>query len=349
MSDLSILAPPGEAPICRREERVEEGARCGAGRRAISASRAAALTVILLLGSACGGAGESSGDSGRAAEASSIPASVEAPSTAVETPTTSASATTPPPTTSPSASLAVFVGRYVGSTGGSGNAEIKDDGSGRFEIADLIACPSCSTASAPGASIDFKLTAPAPTGSGGYRVTGVITAASNPVVATAIGAGAVGSSFEATLSAAGGLTLSFLRPENVLLRTGGATVATSPATAARTDTGPDAFLSPSRNIGCRVSTTSVRCDIKERDWQAPPKPADCNLDWGFALGVSGQAAGQFRCAGDTASGGVTTVLPYGSVSRRGPLECRSQEVGMECIHLDTGHGIFLSRDGYKLS
>lgn len=326
---------------------MEVGARCSAGRRAISASPAAALTVILLLGSACGGAGESSGDNGRATEASSIPTSVEAPSTTVETAITSAPATTTPPTTSPSASLGVFVGRYVGSTGGSGGAEIKDDGSGRFEIADQIACPSCSTASAPRATIDFKLTAPAPTGSGGYRATGVITAESNPALATAIGAGPVGVSFEATLSAAGGLTLSFLRPENVLLRTGGAASA-APATAVRTDTGPDAFLSPSRNIGCRISTTNVRCDIKEIEWRAPPKPLDCNLDWGFALGVSGQGSGQFRCVGDTASGGVTTVLPYGSVSRRGPFECRSQEIGMECVHLDTGNGIFLSRGEYKL-
>jgi len=252
----------------------------------------------------------------------------------------------PTTTTVQATSLSVFGGRYVGSTGGSGNAEIKDDGSGRFDVPDLIACPSCSNASAPRATIDFKLTAAVPTGSGGYRGTGVITAQSNPAQAAAIGADAVGASIEATLSAAGGLTLSFLRPENVLLRTGGAAAAPAPTT--RADTGPDAFVSPSKNIGCRISASNVRCDIREREWQAPPKPADCNLDWGFALGVSGQGSGQFRCAGDTAIGGVTTVLAYGSVSRRGPFECRSQESGMECVNLDSGHGIFLSRGEYKL-
>lgn len=114
----------------------------------------------------------------------------------------------------------MFAGTYVGSTGGSGIAQIKDDGNGRFEVPDLIACPSCSNASAPRATIDFKLTAAVPTGSGSYRGTGVITAESNPSLAAAIGAGAVGASIEAALSAAGGLSLSFLRPEIVLLRTG---------------------------------------------------------------------------------------------------------------------------------
>ncbi len=67
------------------------------------------------------------------------------------------------------------------------------------------------------------------------------------------------------------------------------------------------------------------------------------------MGVVGQGPGQFRCVGDTAIGGVTTVLVYGSVARRGPFECRSQESGMQCVNLDSGHGIVLSRGDYKLS
>jgi hypothetical protein len=309
-----------------------------------------ALALLLLATSACGGPSGSPGANDNATGTSDVVTTEAVTATTVVAPTTSTPAPTAPPTstTVPATSLSVFAGSYVGSTGGSGGASIKEDGSGRFDSPDLTACPSCSNASAPRANIDFKLTAAVATASGGYRGTGVITALSNPAHAAAIGAGAVGATVEAVLTPAGALTLSFLRPENVLMRIGGAASTATPASM-RTDTGPDAFVSPSKNIGCRISQTSARCDISQHDWPAPPKPATCNLDWGFALGVSGQGAGQFRCAGDTAIGGVTTVLPYGSVARRGPFECRSGEEGMECVNLDTGHGIFVSRGEYRLS
>jgi hypothetical protein len=116
---------------------------------------------------------------------------------------------------------------------------------------------------------------------------------------------------------------------------------------AREDTGPDGFLSPSRNIGCYLTSANARCDIREREWLAPPKPADCPTDWGHALAVRGDAPGGFRCAGDTAIGGQP-VLPYGSVARRGPVECRSEETGVECVNLDTGHGFAVSAAEYRL-
>lgn len=308
----------------------------------------AALALAFAV-SACGEGGRPEAE--RTAVTRVVPGTTDTTLVDFATSTSVAPATTSTPATAvlPTTSLAVFAGNYVGSTGGSGDALIKDDGSGRFDLPDLIACPSCSNASAPRATIDFKLSAAAATGSGSYRGTGVITAQSNPAAAAAIGAGPVGASFKATLTAAGGLTLGFLRSENVLLRTGEATAATSPATGARTDSGPDAFLSPSKNIGCRISASNVRCDIREREWQGPPKPASCNEDWGFALGVSGQDSAQFRCVGDTAIGGVTTMLAYGSIARRGSFECRSQEIAMECLNMDTGHGILLSRGEYKLS
>ncbi len=239
--------------ILRRQARMAGGRGRDTSHRVPSASQAAAFVLMVLLASACGGASGSSGNVGKAAASSRE-------ATTVVTVTTLPPA---PDSTAPSASLSVFAGKYAGSTGSSGNADIKDDGSGRFDAPDLSACASCSNASAPRATIDFKFTSAVPTGSGRYQGTGVITAESNPAQAAAVGAGAVGVSIEASLSAAGGLTLSFLRPEIVLLRTGGAASAPEPATAARTDTGPDAFLSPSRNIGCRIDATSARCDVKE--------------------------------------------------------------------------------------
>ena len=153
---------------------------------------------------------------------------------------------------------------------------------------------------------------------------------------------------EATLTSAGGLSLSFLPPENVMIQPGGRGTAPS-SPSARSDTGPDIFLSPSRNIGCRLSAMRVRCDTRARDFQPPPKPPDCETDWGHALVVNSQGKGVFSCAGDTVAGDQRApVLAYGSVARRGPFECRSSEAGMECVNLDTGHGFFVSRGEYRL-
>ncbi len=153
---------------------------------------------------------------------------------------------------------------------------------------------------------------------------------------------------DATLTSGGDLTIGFL-PGVSFKRAGGGSTGQAPTVSARADTGPETFLSPTGNIGCRLGPSSVRCDIRQRDFVVPPKPASCNLDWGNALGLNSQGAGQFRCVGDTAIGGVIAVLAYGSVARRGPFECRSSENGTECVDLDTGHGIFLSRGEFRLS
>jgi len=121
-----------------------------------------------------------------------------------------------PSTTSASVAVSVFAGQYRGATGGAGEAVINADGTGRFDAPDLTACPSCSTASAPRATIDFRLTSASkgPEG-GGYRATGVITAESDPADTIARRAGPVGSSITASVVGKG-LSLSFLSGPDLL-------------------------------------------------------------------------------------------------------------------------------------
>ncbi len=106
------------------------------------------------------------------------------------------------------------------------------------------------------------------------------------------------------------------------------------------------FTMPSGNIGCTMQANgSVRCDIRQRDWAPPAKPADCMYDFGQGL-VLGRTAG-FVCASDTAYVGGP-VLPYGSTIRQGPYECRSDEVGVNCTNLESGHGFLLSAAEYRI-
>ncbi len=107
------------------------------------------------------------------------------------------------------------------------------------------------------------------------------------------------------------------------------------------------FSSPSGIIGCYIEPTNVRCDIAERNWRPPPKPASCPemTGWGQGLQlVAGKPAGVV-CAGDTAltSG---SPLAYGDKIVSGPIECTSTLDGIECWDIVHGGSFTISRERY---
>lgn len=120
-----------------------------------------------------------------------------------------------------------------------------------------------------------------------------------------------------------------------------------------------AFRSPTGNITCAlaawpdtsgdkvVSRTSVECDITERDWQPPRRPASCGLSWGLPLTPEG-----FSCRGDVSTvwqvqhtPGVTVPpLPYGRSLTVVDVTCTSRHSGVTCTQ--GRHGLRLSRASY---
>ena len=90
------------------------------------------------------------------------------------------------------------------------------------------------------------------------------------------------------------------------------------------------------------------CDIRNRDWEPPPKPPSCELDYGQGISVGGSLRGEFVCAGDTALDPSFGVLPYGTDSRVGKFTCSSREDGMTCTNTSTNHGFSPTRDRYRL-
>jgi hypothetical protein len=107
------------------------------------------------------------------------------------------------------------------------------------------------------------------------------------------------------------------------------------------------FTSPTRNIGCYIDRTSVRCDIAKHDWKPPPKPKNCDLDWGGGIGLSRGRKPSIICAGDTALN-QGHKLAYGKAIAAGRLRCDSKATGMTCRNTKTGRGFTLSRQAYKL-
>ena len=128
------------------------------------------------------------------------------------------------------------------------------------------------------------------------------------------------------------------------------TAALLPLTAPAATAGADdlvTFISPSGNVGCILDTDYARCDIVDRDWNPPPRPADCEFDYGQGIGIASGEKAAFVCAGDTTLGGEK-ALAYGQSITRGQLRCDSSENGISCRDAGTGHGFSIARQVYQL-
>jgi hypothetical protein len=108
------------------------------------------------------------------------------------------------------------------------------------------------------------------------------------------------------------------------------------------------FSSPSGNIGCLIDRAEVRCDIAEREWEPPPAPAGCGLDYGQGIALTAGGRANFVCAGDTALDPSAEPLSYGSSIAAGLLRCEIERSGVSCRDIETGRGFVLSRAGYEL-
>jgi hypothetical protein len=108
------------------------------------------------------------------------------------------------------------------------------------------------------------------------------------------------------------------------------------------------FQSPSHNIGCVLTKKFVRCDISAHTWPVPPKPADCDVDYGQGVSVGQSGRADYVCAGDTALDPSADVLAYGDRISKGNIRCSSKTKGMRCVNLESKDGFFLSRDVVRL-
>lgn len=108
------------------------------------------------------------------------------------------------------------------------------------------------------------------------------------------------------------------------------------------------FTSPSGNIGCILTDDMVRCDIASRDWEPPPRPADCPdfTDYGQGISLSPIGPATFVCAGDTTLGSGP-VLEFGEFQAGGGMSCDSELPGIRCTNSE-GRGFVISRQAYQL-
>jgi hypothetical protein len=118
---------------------------------------------------------------------------------------------------------------------------------------------------------------------------------------------------------------------------------------------PVGFKTPSNNIYCQSVDGApgevagyVRCDIRFSYTVSPPRPADCDLEWGDAYGISEDAhSGQLLCHGDTVFDDALPTLFYGHVWRSGSIRCKSERIGLTCINA-MGRGFFISKESQMI-
>jgi hypothetical protein len=126
--------------------------------------------------------------------------------------------------------------------------------------------------------------------------------------------------------------------------------ASVPSEAPTTIVHQGSFQSPTGNIGCVLIGGIARCDIVQRDWSPPARPASCSsqVDYGQGLEIGRSGPAKVVCAGDTTRNPGAPKLAYGSGSQVGDFVCVSRSSGVTCTNRFNGHGFLISVQSYKL-
>lgn len=115
------------------------------------------------------------------------------------------------------------------------------------------------------------------------------------------------------------------------------------------------FTSPSGNIGCFMDPWTVRCDIRDRTWLPPPRPANCpefgdyghDYGQGIVLNADDDAGASFVCANDSVLG-AGPPLGYGQEMQLDSIRCQMWPTGVACQDFMNGKGFTMSREAYEI-
>jgi hypothetical protein len=107
------------------------------------------------------------------------------------------------------------------------------------------------------------------------------------------------------------------------------------------------FTGASGNIGCLIDVDYVRCGVGEKDWSPPPRPAECEGDYGYNIALEPGGRAEFVCVGDSVLG-LGDALAHGESIGAGPLQCEGAESSITCRDVESGQGFSMSREAYEL-
>lgn len=110
------------------------------------------------------------------------------------------------------------------------------------------------------------------------------------------------------------------------------------------------FKTPSENIGCDATSTTLSCGVLS--WSKTQTPAAGSVfppDW-LLTGIGETATPEETTRGDAMTWGISPdaapVLEYGESAYYENFVCSSEINGLTCWNTLSGHGAFLNADGY---
>jgi hypothetical protein len=137
-----------------------------------------------------------------------------------------------------------------------------------------------------------------------------------------------------------------------------AAAATTLAPAAYADRSFYAFLSPSGNIRCVLSSDDspspiAQCQIENHTYVAPAAApcADGGAPPGWQFRLDQGKQPYLPCeysALDSGEGNRLPTLDYGQTRSLGAITCDSEVSGMTCTDANTGHFFRVSQESYQL-
>lgn len=104
----------------------------------------------------------------------------------------------------------------------------------------------------------------------------------------------------------------------------------------------EAFQLPSGNIHCAVYDGRLRCDVLNFAYQRPPRPRNCDLDYGGAVEMTPRGSPVLLCHGDTVANPMAPVLGYGQAWQGGGMACTATQQGIRCVNAE-GRGFEMAR------
>jgi hypothetical protein len=111
------------------------------------------------------------------------------------------------------------------------------------------------------------------------------------------------------------------------------------------------FQSPSGDIHCTSfisdGRNTVRCEVVDKRWEAPPRYTECELNWGDRVELTENSPGMFSCYGQNLPDPERT-LDHGAVAIFGSISCTAEADGIMCLDNGTGHFFNVSRDAYQV-
>ncbi len=108
----------------------------------------------------------------------------------------------------------------------------------------------------------------------------------------------------------------------------------------------EGFQLPSGNIHCALYDGILRCDVRSAFYPRPPRPRNCDLEWGDAVELRARGAATLLCHGDTVMEPGHPVLRYGTAWQGPGMTCTAAQTGLRCQNSE-GRGFEMSRSALK--